>query len=277
MSKGDSTRLNPPPAPQTAKAFEKIERNLDRMRKSLKGRVKAQGMDVRSEVLADALAIEYMIKMLVGPLIGSKGTVGEDFLPISIDSCRRLLYHLGVLDQKKHEGRLKLFDEVRNQFVHNIRVETYSDCFDALGGKEKHILRLYPQNSRWKRERRLKLAVQDLANDCRKIVDEVIDAYFDKALTDARKAQAMKQYEFKAMSESVVHLFRRFRFEMKQLVESGYQLQEEDIEGFPKHLYDYWSENFHREVKSLVKTGKTREEVYAEKRQAKAVSSNTTP
>lgn len=55
--------------------------------------------------------------------------------------------------------------EIRNKFMHVLEITNYEKCFEELDGKEKWILRVYPQNTGLSKEKQLAQAVNDLAED----------------------------------------------------------------------------------------------------------------
>nr|WP_315240525.1 hypothetical protein [uncultured Flavobacterium sp.] len=68
--------------------------------------------------------------------------------------------------------------EIRNQFMHNIDVKSYTECFDLLDGKEKYILKIHPiddvvNGKTVSKEVKLRLATELLAFELLEIINNL--------------------------------------------------------------------------------------------------------
>lgn len=83
----------------------------------------------------------------------------------------------------KKEDAIKfiIFMEIRNQFMHNLKSNSFVNCFSYLNGNEKKILKLYPpKNSISEKEDQLKTAFIDLFIDLTNILDRLLDVLRNK-------------------------------------------------------------------------------------------------
>lgn len=127
------------------------------------------GLNNRTEILTFALLLEQFSSILIKGLLGigvSKETIsfGNKSGCLSFNQKINLLIDIGALppeDKKKYQT----FMEIRNQFMHNLSADTYEACYGFIDGKDKFVLRLYPQSDSLTTEVALKQATRELAGE----------------------------------------------------------------------------------------------------------------
>ncbi len=250
----------------------KLSKSIARMRKDLREKIKVDGMEQRNIVLADALVVEGMIKMMMGPLVSLKPLPKLDSserIPLSFDQSINLLIYLKVID-KKHRSKLKLFGDIRSQFVHNWEASTFTTCLKFCNRTED-LLKMYPtKDKRLKLEKQLERACKKLGIDVRDIVGDVVDAFLAKAWEHVQNEANKEKIEYTATREATIYALRAFKENLAKMVKKGYTLDEEDVDKLPQWLLHSWDYHFHKEIKSLIRHKKTREQIWNEKQQAKA-------
>lgn len=127
------------------------------------------GIDTRSEVLQYALIIENFTSIFLATLLDIKDiknsrVLGNKSNPISFNQKVTLLIEIEALDAGE-KAKFWTFMEVRNQFMHNMEAINYETCFTYLDGKDKYLLKQYPQKSELPREEQLKLAFRALSEE----------------------------------------------------------------------------------------------------------------
>lgn len=153
------------------------------------------GIDTRSEVLQYALIIENFTSLFLGALLGIKDlknsrVLGNKSNPISFNQKVTLLIEIKALDSAE-KTKFLTFMEVRNQFMHNMEAHSYETCFSYLEGKDKYLLKSYPQKDGVPKEEQLKLAFKELSEDVVKstmdLYEKVKEKIGEKAKSDLHK------------------------------------------------------------------------------------------
>lgn len=153
------------------------------------------GIDTRSEVLQYALIIENFTSLFLGALLGIKDlknsrVLGNKSNPISFNQKVTLLIEIEALDSAE-KTKFLTFMEVRNQFMHNMEAHSYETCFSYLEGKDKYLLKSYPQKDGVPKEEQLKLAFKELSEGVVKstmgLYEKVKEKIGEKAKSDVHK------------------------------------------------------------------------------------------
>ena len=76
--------------------------------------------------------------------------------------------------KKDDRWKLQKFMEIRNQFAHNLRVETFEQCFEIITGKEKIIKAYYKGTTAIAIEEKLKISVINLSKDIFELCEKAI-------------------------------------------------------------------------------------------------------
>ncbi len=132
------------------------------------------GISIRKEILTLSLMIEGLTSGLLAILLGIKNieesiSFSNKSSALSFNQKISLLIDLGAIEDV-NKTKLITFAEIRNQFMHNLEAISFEKCFSYLNGKEKWILKNYPQKKTETKERQLKDATFELSNEILKII-----------------------------------------------------------------------------------------------------------
>ena len=136
------------------------------------------GLDTRKEYLSRSLLAESLTSSFIGGLLGitnlnNSKTLGNKSSSLSFSQKIDLLIDMGALDYED-KNKFQTFMEIRNQFVHNIEAASYILCFRYLNGKDKFVLKQYPQPDEFPEETKLKLASLSLADDVLTLIAKIM-------------------------------------------------------------------------------------------------------
>ena len=70
-------------------------------------------------------------------------TLGNKNTPLAFNQKLHLLLDSGSIDKEEKE-KMEIFMEVRNQFMHNLNVNSFVEVFSVLSGRENRLRKLYP-------------------------------------------------------------------------------------------------------------------------------------
>ncbi|WP_407557911.1 hypothetical protein [Winogradskyella sp. 4-2091] len=70
-------------------------------------------------------------------------SLGNKNTSLSFNQKLNLLLDSGSIVKEEKE-KMEIFMEVRNQFMHNLNVDSFQDVFELLNGREKRLKKLYP-------------------------------------------------------------------------------------------------------------------------------------
>ena len=116
---------------------------------------------------------------------------------------------------KEEKKKLVAFASIRNQFMHNIKTNTFVEVFDHLDGLEKQMKKLYPSNfsPEYKREESLHYCVSDLHKDGVLILTSFKGGISGKMNTEVN-ARVYGDF-FEKLDNSVSYTFERVINEIK--------------------------------------------------------------
>lgn len=102
---------------------------------------------VRNKIVSSSLKLEKLVTLLLVDLLdidaNTSATLGNKSSSLSFKSKVELLIDIGVLEQKPKNKFLKLM-EIRNQFAHNISVNSFTSCFEQIDGIVPFLKKNYP-------------------------------------------------------------------------------------------------------------------------------------
>jgi len=141
-------------------------------------------MDTRIEILKISLLIEASISHFLGGLLSIKDvrnsiSLGNKSTALSFQQKINLLIDIGALNNDT-KSKFQTFMEIRNQLIHNIEAKTFVSCFSFMEGKEKYILKTYPQDPIEIKEIQLKKAVECLSDEVFKYSMDLIKKLKEK-------------------------------------------------------------------------------------------------
>ncbi|KGO85329.1 hypothetical protein [Flavobacterium suncheonense] len=145
-------------------------------------------LELRHDVLITALVLEKLSAKYLAALLGIKDykttkSFGNKSGNLSFNQKIELLIDIDALS-KEEKKKFQTFMEIRNQFMHNIDVKSYTECFDMLEGKENFILKLYPLEVDTIKEVKLRIATERLAvelvDTLNKLINKIAKYNLDK-------------------------------------------------------------------------------------------------
>ncbi|MGC4041888.1 MAG: hypothetical protein QM710_14185 [Flavobacterium sp.] len=142
------------------------------------------GIEKRKNILAISLMLEGMTSAFLAQLIGIENHIetisfGNKSSSLSFNQKIGLLIDIGALPPEE-KGKFQLFMEIRNQFMHNLQAKTYELCFSFLPGRDKFILKLYPQDGNLNVEEQLEKATMELSDEVSRITVNLIEKVKEK-------------------------------------------------------------------------------------------------
>lgn len=140
---------------------------------------KSLGMKYRNEVLVASLFIEKMTSAFLSVLLGINDLKGSKVLGnksgcLSFNQKVELLIEMGAISSSNRK-KFQAFMEIRNQFMHNISANNYTNCFSFTNGTDTFILKTYPQSETKSRENALRDATGELIDDIGKLTVSIIN------------------------------------------------------------------------------------------------------
>ncbi len=147
-------------------------------------------LELRHNILITALALENLTSMYLAGLLGIEDfkatkSFGNRSGNLSFNQKIELLIDLDAIS-KDEKKKFQSFMEVRNQFMHNIDVRSYTECFQLLDGKEKFVLKLYPQDESTIKEVRLRIAIEALGLELMDTINNLGGKVFKSEMTKVK-------------------------------------------------------------------------------------------
>lgn len=229
-------------------------RFVQQARKELRERIIVGGMEERALVLEDALAVEGMSTILLGPLLRFKTDENmkkHKKTPLSFDQRIWLLMEIGAIPRKE-QTKLNLFRQIRNVMVHNWEINNFTECLNVLKRREE-LLKMYKQDDRLTVETRLKRCVRKLGTDVRLIIAGVIDRLVDQSWDDAVKEHAVKEINFTAARNAMITCLNSLDVYLRDKLDRDLPFNKQEIAEIPDRLWTMMDKQFHKELKQLLK------------------------
>ena len=97
----------------------------------------------RTIILELSVMIEDMLSLLLSFILEIPNrrdslSLGTKSTGLSFNAKVNLLLDMKYFE-KENRWKFQMFMEIRNQFAHNLKVETFGQCFELIKGKEKLI------------------------------------------------------------------------------------------------------------------------------------------
>jgi hypothetical protein len=169
------------------------------------------GLNERQEILTFALLLENFSSIFLSGLLGIKDyqnskCFGNTNSNLSFNQKINLLIDIGALSSNER-NKFITFMEIRNQFMHNLSADSYESCYSFLVGKEKFVLKTYPQDTTLTKEEQLKKATVKLADDILKKTIDLMEKVKEKIEKEVRtelleKMQPVLLKKIEEMSKS---------------------------------------------------------------------------
>lgn len=103
---------------------------------------------IKLKVLKYSLRLEKIASHSLGFILDVEDptntkSLGNKNTPLAFNQKLHLLLDSGSIDKKEKE-KMEIFMEVRNQFMHNLNVNSFIEVFAVLTGRETRLRKLYP-------------------------------------------------------------------------------------------------------------------------------------
>lgn len=158
------------------------------------------GMSLRTEILQYSLILENVTSIFLASILGIENheatkSFGNKNGSLSYNQKIDLLIDLGSLSNDE-KSKFQTFMEVRNQFTHNYKANNYESCYSYMEGKEKFILKHYPQKDNLSTEEKLHTATIELAKHVLSTTTNLIKVVKEKIGEKVRLEMLEKQYQY---------------------------------------------------------------------------------
>ncbi|WP_396151552.1 hypothetical protein [Flavobacterium sp.] len=200
------------------------------------------GIDVRKEVLTSSLIFESTLTSFLGTFLNIKDyknsrSIGNRSGSLSFNQKVDLIIDIGELNLEER-NKFITFMEIRNQFMHNADAKTYIDCFSFIDGKEKFILKLYPQPEELTREQKLQNATIELAGNIMILTLTLIRSIKKKLNRDYSLEVLEKSQEAMRISMAELRDELNVEFELSKDEKIGYVVSKKFYEKYRKVFWD---------------------------------------
>ncbi len=103
---------------------------------------------IKLKVLKYSLRLEKIASHSLGFILDVEDptntkSLGNKNTPLAFNQKLHLLLDSGSIDKEEKE-KIEIFMEVRNQFMHNLNVNSFIEVFAVLTGRETRLRKLYP-------------------------------------------------------------------------------------------------------------------------------------
>ncbi|MFA9392884.1 MAG: hypothetical protein ACERKD_23960 [Prolixibacteraceae bacterium] len=134
------------------------------------------GLDNRKIILLPSLLIESLTSFYLSRLLNIKDlsdskVLGNKSGCLSFSQKVNILIEMNAIP-KDYRNKYLAFMEIRNQFMHNIDATNFEKCYSFLVGKDKFILKAYPQSEELSREKQLENATIEMTKE---LIDKTLE------------------------------------------------------------------------------------------------------
>ena len=135
----------------------------------------------RTIILELSVMIEDMLSLLLSFILeipNRRGSLslGTKNTGLSFNAKANLLLDMKYFE-KENRWKFQMFMEIRNQFAHNLKVETFAQCFELIKGKEKLLKAFVGKGKSNSQEEQLKSSVVALGLEIIHLGQKVIQKY----------------------------------------------------------------------------------------------------
>lgn len=170
----------------------------------------------RYTVLDSSIIIEKslaeLIKLILRIKKGDTKTLDNKSSSLSFKAKVDLLLDLNDLNKADYQHFIR-FAEIRNQFMHNHKVETFLDLPDGTGDLKKYLNKKFPCKTKQKEELRLGCSFDNLQATVRSKIDLLQFEYEEGKQDDIRRFIAMEQ--IKRIDTLIFESYEEFKFAKK--------------------------------------------------------------
>ena len=173
----------------------------------------------RTKVLKYSLNLERLASDIVAYLLNIESSkdsysFGNKSTALTFNQKLNLLIDNETITKKEKE-KLVYFMSIRNQFMHNIDANTFTDAFQCIDGLENKMRKIYPENFTDDREESLEKCVDSLLKDGISILFSS-KGNGEKKLNIEAQAEIYKKY-YNKQSLSIRTNFRKFKEALKEI------------------------------------------------------------
>ncbi len=160
--------------------------------------LKNDGMDIRKEVLRNALILEKKASIFIAELLRidlDKSKILNGTGSIDFNKKIYLLVEIGALKEDS-KSKFIAFMECRNKFMHDININTFEKCFPLNEKGTNYLLKNYVQSENLDIETKLKNAFTQLTDDVLNSIDGIVEYINQQRRDDFDKNYKMYQLEY---------------------------------------------------------------------------------
>jgi hypothetical protein len=148
------------------------------------------GIEKRKFILTVSLLVENFTSIFLSRLLEIKDhrqtiSFSNKSSNLSFNQKINLLIDIGAIPAGQR-NKFLTFMEIRNQFMHNLEAKSYETCFDFIDGKDKFVLKTYPQDPKKSREEQLEKATEELSNEVLSMSAKLYDKVKEKIEKEVR-------------------------------------------------------------------------------------------
>lgn len=146
----------------------------------------------RTIVIEFSVMIEDMLSLLLSVILKISNrrdslSLGTQSSGLGLNAKVNLLLDMQYLD-KEQRWKFKKFMEIRNQFAHNLKVQTFEQCFQIVRGTDKLLIAFPAVKNISSTEEKLKEAVTalgfEIINLCKNVVTRFGEEYKREAILE---------------------------------------------------------------------------------------------
>jgi hypothetical protein len=139
--------------------------------------MKNKNIENRAFILEISVTIENILSLFLSVILEIKSrdsslSLGTKSSALGFNAKTNLLLDMKYIE-KENKWKFQKFMEMRNQFAHNAKVDTFEKCFLLIGTREK-LLSTYPNDKSLSLEERLKVVSIALGMEIISICKEIL-------------------------------------------------------------------------------------------------------
>jgi hypothetical protein len=167
---------------------------------------------IRIDVLHCSLSFEHLISLILAELldidIETSQTLGSKSSSLSFKNKIDLIIDIRAMEREDAK-KFICFAEIRNQFMHNINVDTFTKCFQNLDGRDRELKKKYGlTDSKDLTEEQLlskcfDSLFKDISNVIAKLFNKIAEKYYELGKIHGSKmfGDALFEHLMKAAAE----------------------------------------------------------------------------
>lgn len=197
-----------------------------------------ESLELRKSILKASLLIEQSTSNFICRLLSinqdNSKLFGNTSGCLSFNQKIDLLIEIGALD-KDTRTKYQIFMEIRNQFMHNYKANTYSECLKNLNGRKSYLLKTYNFSETPLPEKQIEMAISKLIIDVLGVTQKIIEKVKENATKTA------ESIVYKDSNTALLYSLKHFEFK-------GLQFDEKISKGITNKILNefvnFWKEKF---------------------------------